>query len=300
MFTRTFNLTKASELMNFIAPWNNKFNSFIFRGHSDENYELLPQSLRRHELDKIHSLLSTMKFGDEKPKDTAGELMDSEYTIIREFYKLSDSNGLHVPLSLELRRDLSQKHAFRALFFSDDFPNVEWLPEILWELAALTQHYGLPTRLLDWTYDPFIAAYFASRSVNFEIGSDRLCIWGLNKEKMGFSKFIYSDISPLHFITPHYAQNPNITAQKGLFTHFSETINYTSKDEPDRTPLDKKIKSIVKPSLYKNENHPIFIKITLPKTEALRLFKLLENSGYGTARLFPGYDGVARQFLEKI
>lgn len=54
-------------------------------------------------------------------------------------------------------------------------------PDSLWHLLAMAQHHGLPTRLMDWTYSPYIALHFAL--ANLERFDTDGVIWSVDFEK---------------------------------------------------------------------------------------------------------------------
>jgi hypothetical protein len=53
--------------------------------------------------------------------------------------------------------------------------------ENLWEIMVMAEHHGLPTRLLDWTRSPLVAAHFAT--LDDHAGHDRT-IWRLDWKKV--------------------------------------------------------------------------------------------------------------------
>jgi len=61
----------------------------------------------------------------------------------------------------------------------------------------------------------------------------------------------------------------------------------------DRRTLDERVFEM----LEYEEGFPVFKKFIVPCSEATRGCVILDQLGYNPSRIFPGYDGVAKQIL---
>ena len=281
-------------------------NSKVFRGLQSGVYDLVPSALR-------HRIKFTNMDGTEyiEPEDAPIKMAESEetqrfkeYYNLRRFFELSDSNNLRLPDVDRIRRCL---FSFNDLGSAKRLTD-EWIPYDLQELAALAQHYGMETRLLDWTSSLETAIYCAVHQepslTEDELKQDDakyMIVWMLDTS-------VGHKVSSLKFIRSPYYGNPNLAAQKGLFTcwvepGFNLSSNVISEEEyseimkvrVNRKPLDQRLKEELM-----NEwlGRSYMWKLKIPREGRKELYDYINRKGINAASLFPGYGGVVKCIKE--
>jgi hypothetical protein len=278
--------------------WNNQPQAWAFRGHADASWSLVPSVLRQPQ---------TLFTDDGKPTDMSiawdGSWV-SEITTLAEFVDISDSVALALPDHMFARHALAfllsrivlppNGDATQTKKFIDEFG--DWPPSELLGVLGLAQHYGVKTRLLDWSGRANVAAYFAAAGpARAGTSTGFLAVWAMRVEMAGrsFPPQAPNRLPRIEVVFPALSSNSNMAAQRGFFT----------VDRSKTAPLGLDVTianraTQLKPE-YQHLAEPAFQKFLLPKTQASRLLKLLAMQDVHAATLFPGFGGVARYLNER-
>ena len=150
-------------------------------------------------------------------------------------------------------------------------PYLTLTPANDWEWLAIAQHHGLPTRMMDWTTNLLVAAYFAAAEGPKESDAAIYVIREQHKllrAPIDQSPFKMEETTIFH---PRHA-TPRITAQSGLFT--------------------------VHPELEQPFNCDGLEKWILKKECIVEIAGMLRQYGISHASMFPGMEGVTALIRE--
>jgi hypothetical protein len=199
-----------------ILPFDREPYKWAYRGQADATWKLTPSALRPGVTlgfypDRRHYV--------SKGQGASEEQINGEVIAVRQFAEFADRVGLPIPGFHRFFRqdgfDIGAHDETAAEELARD--SGRWPEPDMLELLAIAQHHGVPTRLLDFTYDPLVAAFFAADdvvrnwAVHVKNGVTELAVWGVSLRKL------YKLRRDFGIVEVQRATNPFLFAQKGLF-----------------------------------------------------------------------------------
>jgi hypothetical protein len=202
--------------------------------------------------------------------------------------------SLHGPAEL-----LGLETRLLVRFRQRSLPFLDWPLDDEWDLLFLMQHYGVPTRLLDWSENAYVALWFALIGMN---GTTPAVVWMLDPEKwnqqvlahqsfaggvlsvgdrqlMGYAPGAALDemnTAPVALYGTH--NSPRIVAQRGVFTVAGKQID----------SMELFLANFA-------DSSGCLTALTIKGANCESMLAQLRGVGFSESMIFPDLEGLARE-----
>ena len=224
---------------------------------------------------------------------------DARWSLASSLSRYLDSFGVHRDAWALQEWRIIRIFRRKAHLFLDNVP----AEDDVFQWLALMKHHGAPTRLLDFTWSPFVAAFFALQGATREAA-----VWALSvpqlrqppghlpqeyqgsaatrpmREAGSFERLYLNATVPFVAVGEPYVMNKRLVAQSGTFV----------------TPsvIDRPVEEIL--ATYP-DSRSLLTKVVL-ETDSLRedAMEELYSMNVTPATLFPDLDGLARSMAYEL
>ncbi|MBS1191264.1 MAG: hypothetical protein H6R10_3056 [Rhodocyclaceae bacterium] len=154
----------------------------------------------------------------------------------------------------------------------------------------LVQHHGYPTPLLDWSYSPYVAAFFAFRGITKEEAENappnkKVRIYAFDQEQW---KQNFSQSQLVHTPFPHLSIGEYLAIENERMIPQQAVTTITNIDDIESYLISRS----------KPEN-PYLWAIDIPANERSKAIHELRYMGITAGSLFPGLDGSCEELKER-
>ena len=164
-------------------------------------------------------------------------------------------------------------------------------PSELGAFLNLLQHHGYPTPMLDWTYSPYVALFFAYRGISLKNSRDATYDDSVRLFRFDVGEWERDFTPDLNLLSPYQH------ISKGEFLAIENERQIPQQALTLVTSIDDIESYIFRQQEKKSKKY--LTAIDMPVSERATVIRELTYMGLQAGALFPGFDGICEELKER-